>query len=458
MERMVEMFKKTRRYTMLIIPLILLTSIFSSVFSTAQNDSPLVLTIEIKNTITAGTTEHIRRSLEMAEDMNADAIVFLIDTPGGLVASTIDIMQLMLNSKTPVITYVYPQGAIAASAGSFILLSGNIAAMSPGTTCGAAMPVIISPTEGTTQTADDKTINFLAGHIRSIAQERGRATDIAEKFVTENLTLNAYEALEKNVIDYIPGSLEELLDTIHGTLVNVNNEDIIMNTKNANIEPLEMTAVDRITDIVSNPQITFILVIVGIYGIIIGFNAPGTFVPEVLGAIALMLGLYGLGLFEVNIFAAAMLLLGIALLVAEAFTPTFGILAFGGIVSIILGILFLPVEPLMPAGWFRSFRLMAIGIGIGSGILMVVILTGIIRLRKSRVVHGDSEFDGKEGIVIDELDPKGLVKVQGEIWNGISNNGGIIDSGEKIIVVKREGMNVIVERANNNKDEKSREV
>jgi membrane-bound serine protease (ClpP class) len=455
---MIAMFKNIRRNTILILPLILLTVILSSVFVSAQNDSPLVLTIEINNTITAGTTEYIRRSLETAEEMNADAIVLLIDTPGGLVSATIDIMRLILNSNTPVITYVYPQGAIAASAGSFILLSGNIAAMSPGTTCGAAMPVIISPTEGTTQTADDKTIKFLAGHMRSIARERGRSTDVADKFVTENLTLDAYEALEKNVIDYIPSTLEELLETIHGTTVKINNENIILNTKNANLEPLEMTIVDRITDIVSNPQITFILVIVGIYGIIIGFNAPGTFVPEVLGAIALMLGLYGLGLFEVNIFAAAMLLLGIALLVAEAFTPTFGILAFGGIVSIVLGILFLPVEPLMPAGWFRSFRLMAIGIGIGSGILMVIILTGIIRLRKSKVIHGNFEFDGKTGTVVDTLDPKGLVKVQGEIWSGTSSLGDTIETGERIVVIKREGINVIVKKTNNDTDIKSKEV
>lgn len=452
------MFKKIKQNTILILPLILLTIILSSVIVSAQNDTPLVLTIKIENTITAGTTAHIRGSLETAEEMDADAIVFLIDTPGGLVSSTIDIMQLMLNSKTPVITYVYPQGAIAASAGSFILLSGNIAAMSPGTTCGAAMPVIISPTEGTTQTADEKTINFLAGHIRSIAQERGRTTDIAEKFVTENLTLNAYEALEENIIDHVPNTLEELLKTIHGATVTVDNKDIVLNTRNADIKPLEMTVVDRITDIVSNPQITFILVIVGIYGIIIGFNAPGTFVPEVLGAIALMLGLYGLGLFEVNIFAAAMLLLGIALLVAEAFTPTFGILAFGGIVSIVLGLLFLPVEPLMPSGWFRSFRLMAIGIGIGSSILMVVILTGIIRLRKSKVVHGDLEFDGKTGTAVDTLDPKGLVKVQGEIWNGTSINGDRIESGENIIVVKREGMNVLVKKTSKYSDNKSKEV
>lgn len=451
------MFEKIKKIVLLIFPLILLTVFLSSVFASAQNDKPLILTIEINNTITAGTMEHLKRSLETAEEMDADAIVLLIDTPGGLVTSTIDIIQLILNSKTPVITYVYPQGAIAASAGSFILLSGNLAAMSPGTTCGAAMPIILSPTEGSVQ-ADDKTIKFLSGHMRSIARERGRSADIAEKFVTENLTLDAHESLEANVIDYISNSLEELLEMIHGTIINENNESTILNTSNANIISLEMTTVNRITNIISNPQITFILVIIGIYGIIIGFNAPGTFVPEVLGAIILMLGLYGFGLFEVNIFAVAMLLLGFAFIIAEVFTPTFGILAFGGIVSIVLGILFLPVEPLMPALWFRKFRFLAIGVGIGSGLLIMLILRGIIRLRKSNVVHGNLEFNGKIGTVVETLDPKGLIKIQGEIWKATSINGDTIETSEKIIIVKREGMNVIVKKINKDTDNMSKEV
>jgi len=282
----------------------------------AAESNPEIMTIQVEGTITSGTTASIRRGLNQASEQGFAAVVLLINTPGGLVTATLDSVADLLNAKVPVITYVSPQGAIAASAGSFILLSGHVAAMSPGTTCGAAMPVQINPESGTAQAAEDKTIQFLAGHMRSIAETRGRPPGIAEKFVTESLTLDAREALEQGVIDRIEPDLATLLNHIHGTEVTVLGQSMRLQTQNATIQPLEMKFVEKMTSLLSDPQMAYILLLLGIYGLIIGFGAPETYVPEVLGVISLALGLYGLGLFETNLFAGILLTLGIGLLVA----------------------------------------------------------------------------------------------------------------------------------------------
>lgn len=410
------------------------------------DNSPTVYSIDVTGPITAGNAAQIRRGIQTAADQGAQALVLRLDTPGGLVTATLDIVQEVLSAEVPVLVLVAPRGAIAASAGSFLLLSGHVAAMAPGTTTGAAMPVALSPAGEAPETADDKTVLFLAGHIRSIASERGRPPEVAERFVTENLTLETTEALDSGVIDLVAEDLRDLLQRVHGREIALPGPDRTLNTRDAEIRHLEMTRAERLTDLVSNPQLTFILILIGVYGLVIGFNSPGTFVPEVLGAICLVLGLYGLGLFEISIAALLMIVLGIGLLVAEAFTPTFGVLAVGGTVSLVLGILFLPTEPLMPARWFAMFRLMATGVGISASVFMVVLLRGILRLRRSRVVHGDAEFNGLRALVVEPCDPSGLVRVQGEIWEAQSADGQLIPEGDSAIVTGRRGMVLLVDR------------
>ncbi len=425
--------------------------------SRAQTEGPFVYTIEIQKTITAGTAALITRAIETAEEDGAEAVVLLINTPGGLVDATLVILEQMLSAEVPVITYVAPQGAIAASAGSFILIGGHVAAMSPGTTVGAAMPVMISPTEGSTQTADDKTIQFLAGHIRSVAMERGRPGDVIARFVTENLTLDANEALEEGVIDTLAPNLESLLDELDGQQVTIVDQEVLLTTRDVEILPLEMSASEKVTNMVSNPQISFLLVILGIYGLIIGFQAPETLVPEVFGAIALVLGLYGIGMFEVNFFAGLLLVLGVSLLVAEAFTPTYGVLSVGGVIGIVLGAMFLPAEPLMPAAWFVSLKYVAFGIGIGASLLLVVMLRGLLKAKNAKVVQGNDEFDNLSGVVMDTLSPEGLVKVQGEIWRARSEDGQEIIEDTPVKILDRDGFLLIVAPKNQTSQEQQEE-
>lgn len=408
-------------------------------------EAPLVMTITVEDMITAGTAAHIQRAVQEAEMQNAAALVLLINTPGGLVDATLDIISDISASKVPVITYVTPQGAIAASAGAFILLGGHVAAMTPGTTTGAAMPVMLSPGEEGAQTADDKTVLFLAGHIRSIAEANGRPGDVAERFVTENLTLTSREALEAEIVDVISNSLPELLETIHGERIQLQTEEKILQTAGAQIVPVEKSLTERITHLISNPQITFILLLVGVYGLIIGLNNPGTFVPEVLGAICLVLALFGLGMFEINLFAVVMIVLGIGLLVAEALTPTYGVLGTGGVISLVVGIIYLPVEPLVADRWLAQFRLMAIGIGVVGSVFLLIMLTGIAKLRKLPAKMGITEFAHETGVVVDDIDPEGLIKIRGELWKAKSISGEMIAVGTQVRVRERQQLVCLVE-------------
>lgn len=412
----------------------------------SQTEKPVVYTVQVEDMVTAGTAKNIQRAIRHSHNRDADALVILINTPGGLVDATLDIIQDISASQVPVITYVTPKGAIAASAGTFILMSGHLAAMSPGTTCGAAMPVIMNPEGGGTEAADQKTINFLAEHMRSVAQDKGRPGDIAEKFVLENLSLSNQAALDQGVIDVMAENLEELLNVIDGREVITAAGQI--NLKTADAEPfhLAMNTEEQLIHIISNPTLAVIFLILGIYGLIIAFSSPGFMLPEVLGSISLILGLFGLGLFEVNLTAGLLIILGILLLIAELFTPTYGILGVGGIVSIILGIVFLPIEPLMPMNWFAAFRGMAIGVGIvGAGFLFIV-LKGIFNLRKIKPMQGHGEFAADEGIVVEPLDPAGVIKIRGEIWRASSLNGETIPIGTRIKVVKRDNIQLLVEK------------
>lgn len=416
-------------------------------------EQPVIYTISVNDMVTAGTAKHIQRGLILAENNGADAAVILLNTPGGLVTATLDILQAMSASNIPVITYVSPEGAIAASAGVFILINGHIAAMSPGTTCGAAMPVTMPAPGEETRAADQKTINFLAGHIKSTAGERGRPGDLAEKFVTENLTLENNEALEQGIVDLNANSLSELTDKIHGMKTRTKAGDMVMNTAGAGIKDIPMNLSEQAIDVFSNPTLAMILLMLGIYGLIIGFYSPGFYLPEVLGSICLITGLAGIGLFQGNLTAGLLILLGIGLLVAEFFAPTHGALGTGGIISIILGILFFPAEPLMPTGWFAMFKVMAFGTGVIGAVLVFIVVLGVSRLRRRKPAHGEAEFINKTGVVVEELKPSGQIKLKGEIWQAFSKNGHTIGTGEKVKVIERRGLNLIVEPASNDLDD-----
>ncbi|MHC1610183.1 MAG: NfeD family protein [Candidatus Methanospirareceae archaeon] len=413
-----------------------------------NEDERVIYVIRIEGTITEGTALDVVEGLQEAEEMDAEAVLIELDTPGGLVASTLKITEAILNLDVPVITYVAPRGAIAASAGSFILISGNIAAMSPGTTTGAAMPVEIG-VEGR-KAADEKTINFFAGHAGSIAASRGRNATQAKRFVTDNDVLNENTALELGIIDLIAEDETELLKKVDGMTVKIRNENRTLATKDASLYIKQKTVRSSFLETISNPQIAVILMIVGIYGLIFGFMSPGTYVPEMIGAICLILSLYGMGLFEVNVFGIILIILAVILFIAEALTPTFGILTTGGAVCLIIGALILPKEPFLfnpRSGWFEGFILTVIGIASASGAFFFFAVGAVLKSRRRKVRVGGEELIGEVTRAETEINEDGgTVKLRGEIWNARTGAGEEIKKGEKVEVIDREGLTLIVKR------------
>ncbi|MDD3653704.1 MAG: nodulation protein NfeD [Desulfotomaculaceae bacterium] len=438
---------KHKKHVALALALAALLVVLTVLPAATEAVKPAVYVLHINETVTAGTAKHISRGLEKAASDGVEAVVIMLNTPGGLVTATLDILQAMSASAVPIITYVSPQGAIAASAGTFILLNGHIAAMSPGTTCGAAMPVTAAaPGEGA-QAADQKTINFLAGHMKSIARERGRPADLAEKFVTENLSMDNGEALEKNIVDLNAADMDDLLQKINGMTVKTGTESKILNTSGSIVTDVPMDTRESFIHLISNPTLSMILLLLGIYGLIIGFYSPGLFVPEIIGSISLILGLTGMGLFQGNLGAGLLILLGAGLLIAELFTPTYGILGVGGLASLVLGVLFFPIEPLMPADWFQSFKVMALGVGVIGAIFLVIVVTSLARIRRLDPVHGEAEFQHAAAYVVKRLDPEGLVRFRGEIWQAVSKDGLNIPEEQKVRVIERRGMKLYVSTA-----------
>jgi len=420
----------------------LFISLLSLLFVPVSASSSEIYVLEIHGTVTKGTSEYVIRGIEEANRNHAQAILIILDTPGGLLDATLEIIKAVENSSIPAITYVYPRGAIAASAGTFILMSGHIAAMSPGTSIGAATPVEISP-EGTSA-AEEKIVNFYASYLRSLAEERGRNGEIASKFVTEALSLSSSEALQNNVVEFIASTPEELLEAVDGKTVKVRDREITLRTSEATLIYLQKSLSDEVLDILSNPQISFLLLIIGIYALIFGFASPGTYVPETIGAIFLLLALYSLGLFELQIFALFLILLGILFFIAELLTPTFGVLTISGVVCMILGALFLPVEPFLPREWYLSFMALSFGLAGATALFFLFGISAVLRTRKKRAKVGGEELIGMEGVAISRIDGEGQVKIRGEIWTAKSDE--VIEEGEKVTVIAREGLKLKVKR------------
>ncbi len=444
------MINNNNKKRTLILTGLLLLFLAGSMFLTtppagAETEEGPVYVVEVDGAVTAGLQGFLERQVQNAEDDGAQLFVLQMNTPGGLVDATLKINELFLNAEMPVAVLVAPSGAIAGSAGAFILVSSDIAAMAPGTTVGAAMPVAMSP-EGD-EAADEKTINFYASHMRSMAKEQGRPEDLAEKFVTENLTLDAREALDEGMIEHLSGSLPELLETLDGTEIEKQGVTYQLNTIDAEIIEAEMTLSERLQDWVGDPQIAFFILMLGFLGIYFGLSAPGTIVPEVSGLILLILGIYGIGLFDTNTTGIILLLLGAGLIAAEIFTSGFGILGIGGAGSLLAGAILLPMEPLMEADWYATFLVTVVGTVIG---LLIIILVVVQRVIHSRRTHtgGSSYFKPPEkGVVTEEINPEGMIKARGELWKAHSSDDQTIPVGTEVEIVKAETLKLWVRPA-----------
>jgi len=422
--------------------LMLLLALLVIAPASSSASQPVIYVIEVNDMITAGTEIAIARGIGHAEDINAEAVLIEIDTPGGLVTSMEGIVSDIERSRVPVIVFV-PQGKRAFSAGAFTLLSGHIAAMAPGTATGAATPIAITPT-GTTA-VENKTINAYAARMRGIAENRNRSAEVAEKFVTEGLSLTAEEALDQNVIDIIATDRDELMDLADGRTLNVSGRSVTLRTQDAVFISQEPRLSELIITLLSNPQIAFVLFLIGLYGIIYGIKAPGTYVPEMVGAIAMILALYGMGLFSVSTFGVLLIVAGVILFIAEVLTPTFGILTVGGIICIVLGAILFPQEPFMPPEWISDFKRLVFVTAILSAGIIVVGLGLVMKARLQQPTTGQEELIGKVVRIETDISSEeyGTVQVHGEIWRASSSEP--IRKGEKAVIVALDGLTLIVE-------------
>jgi membrane-bound serine protease (ClpP class) len=416
----------------------------ASVLAQSKNPStstPHVDLIVIDGSINPAVDDFIRESIGRSKTNGARALIIQLDTPGGLLTSTRTIVKELLSDVVPVIVYVAPSGAGAGSAGVFITLAAHIAAMAPGTNIGAAHPVAGGGQEVKGIMAE-KIENFTASFSESVAQQRGRNTEWAIQAVRKSVSITEKEALKIKVTDIVAKDIDDLLEQAHGRKVDIEGRKHELALKGARVERYEMSLKQKVLNTIADPNIAYLLMMAGILGLYMEFAHPGVIFPGVAGAICLLLAFASLQLLPINYTGLALIFFGIALLIGEAFYPSFGVLGIGGIISLTLGSLLLFDTPMSDFGVDRTIVFTAVGT-LGSFVLAVSYL--VFRSQKEKVTLGVEGLIGEIGVVKDKLSPTGRVFVHGETWRAEADNE--IDVGEKVEVVGVEGMVLKVRRA-----------
>lgn len=402
----------------------------------ARAATPAVHVLQVKGTIVPIIADYIERGISAAEENNATALIIELDTPGGLLATTEKIVQTIMNAKVPVIVYVAPKGAWAASAGTFITLSAHIAVMTPGTTIGAAHPVA-GGGEEIPEEQKKKITEFSAKWMKTIAEERGRNIEEAQLAVTESKSFTDTDALNLNLIDFRAENLDSLLSEINGWEVTLaGGREVSIDTTSYVVIRDEMSVVERFLHAISNPNIAYILLSLGTIGIIAEIYSPGAFFPGIIGAISLLLAFYSLGVLDANIGGILLIMLAFGLFIGEVLTTTFGIFTAGGIAALVLGSLIL---------FPNRGPLFEISPGLIAGVVIVVaavftfVISRIIRAYRRQASTGREELIGKTVQVKVALNPEGVVFFKGERWTAVSETGHV-EPGEEVIINKVDGL------------------
>ena len=400
----------------------------AAVVPAAHAATPRVLAVEFANDVNPVTADYVKGEIEDANEGGYAAVVILLDTPGGLADAMKEIYEAELASKIPVIVYVHPEGARAASAGVWIGQAADILAMAPQTNIGSSTPV----SAGGGEIPSDlkrKVVNDAAKSLRALAEEHGRNGDWAEAAVRRADNLTAREARRMNVIDVIARDLPTLLNTIDGRTTKP--KGLVLDTAGAQIEHVEMSLWKRILDTMIDPNLIVILMSIGLLGITIELWSPGLIFPGTAGAISLVIGLFGLQILPVSWAGVLLMLLAAAFFAAELFVTSHGALALAGAVAFVVGALML----FDPAGATYQVSLeVALGVGATMAVMIGLALAKVVQVRRAPVVTGQSELIGQVGVVRQALDPDGLVFVHGELWRA-RTSGDPVPPGEAVRVV-----------------------
>ena len=419
--------------------------------------------LHIRGAIGPATADFIGEGFETARSRGARLIVLAMDTPGGLATSMRSIIRHILDSPVPVAAFVYPSGSRAASAGTYILYASHIAAMAPGTNLGAATPIAIGggglPVPGEKEKPPDqegkkpsaekpsknpmaaKMVNDAAAYIRSLAEMRGRNADWAERAVREGVSLTVNEALEKNVIDVVAPDVGALLQAIDGRQVMVGNVRVTLKTAGLATETIEPGWRTRLLSIITNPNIAFILILLGVYGLFFEFANPGSIGPGVVGVICLVMGLYALHVLPLNYAGLGLLIFAIALMAAEALVPSFGILGIGGIVAFVLAAMMLFRNDI--PGFGISWPVIAVTAAVSGG-LMIFLLGYVWRAQRRPVTTGSEALIGREAEVLEWSAESGYVRLGGERWKAMGDEP--LVPHDRVTVREHSGLVLVVQK------------
>lgn len=448
---------------LLIFSFIFLAFFSNLAFPNSKSVSILKIEDHIINPI---VTEYIQGGISKSKEMGAEAVIIKLDTPGGLLSSTRDIVKEFLKDEIPVIVYVSPKGARAASAGTFITLAANVAAMAPSTNIGAAHPVSMGgggsfkkkvkkelkqiseekkeSNKNNTTVMSEKVLNDTIAWAKNITNIRNRNSNWAVKSIKESSSLTADEALERNVIDLKAATLDKLLHKIDGRKITLGEKKITLDTKRVEKKEFSMSIRQKVLNAISHPNIAYILLMLGFYGLLFEITHPGFGVPGIGGIISLLLAFYSFQVLPINFAGLGLIVLAVILFVAEAFTPTFGLLTMGGALSMFLGSLILIDSPYE----FMQVSLkIVLPIIIASGGIGLFLVGNVLKTRRYKISSGKEGLIGEEGRVKTKITSEsGKVFVHGERWDAVTSKGEVIPEGEKIKVVKVEGLRLVIKR------------
>ncbi len=396
--------------------------------------------IEIDAPITPVVAEYIIKSIDRAAKANVEALIIQLNTPGGLVDSTQQIVMKMMASDVPTVVYVAPSGGRAASAGVFITLAANIAAMAPTTHIGAAHPVQMQGKMD--ETMEKKAVNDLAAMMRGIAEKRGRNAKWAEDSVRNSVSITETEALQNKVIDLVAPDIPALVKAMDGRTVETVIGTRTLRTAGAEVEKITMGFRDKVLGIISNPNVAYILMILGFYGLYFELSNPGAIFPGVAGAICLILAFYALHTLPINYAGLMLIILAIALFIAEAFITSHGVLGVGGTIAMLLGSVMLidsPV-PALQISWAVIIPVVAM-----SALLFIITVTVAVRVHREKTDTGQEGLIGTQAEARSDLNLTGQVFVHGEYWNARSNEP--VHKGEKVAIIGIDGLTLIVKKS-----------
>jgi len=403
----------------------------------AQHHQIFLITIDAP--ITPVVAEYILKSIDKASEAKAEALIIQLNTPGGLVDSMQQIVMKMMAADVATVVYVAPSGARAASAGVFITLAANVAAMAPTTHMGAAHPVTMQGNMD--KTMEKKVVNDLAAMARGIAEKRGRNTKWAEDAVRKSVSITETEALKDHVIDLIAPDVPTLVKGLNGKTVGLVIGNKTLSTEGAEVTEISMGFRYRLLEIISNPNIAYILMILGFYGLYFELSNPGAIFPGVAGAICLVLAFYALHTLPINYAGLLLIVLGISLFIAEAFITSHGVLGIGGTISMLLGSVMLinSSSPVLQISW--AVIIPAVGI---SAILFIITVTVAVRVYREKPTTGKEGMIGMEAVAKTDIHTEGQVFMRGEYWSAWSDEP--IQKGERVTVTALQGLKVKVKR------------